>query len=135
MHENTDEKTVSEELFPSTFSKTCFIFHKKKRSILKTLLFQYKHFLKLFLKVFISHSIFCHFSINDGENHVKNFVFINHKYGQALVLDIAWTTNIKSVMWVNEFKKMISVANLCLKIFSTFKCDQNDHSMECYSCN
>lgn len=66
---------------------------------------------------------------------MKNFVFINHKYGQALVLDIAWTTNIKSVMWVNEFKKMISVANLCLKIFSTFKCDQNDHSMEYYSCN
>lgn len=66
---------------------------------------------------------------------MKNFVFINHKYSQALVLDIAWTTNIKSVMWVNEFKKMISVANLCLKIFSTFKCDQNDHSMECYSCN
>ena len=135
MHENTDEKTVSEELFPSTFSKTCFIFHKKKRSILKTLLFQYKHLLKLFCKVFISHSIFCHFSINDGEKHLKNFVFKNHMCSQALVLDIAWTTNIESVMWVDKFKKIISVANLCLKIFSTFKCDQNDHSMEYYSCN
>ena len=78
MNENTDEETVSEEFFPSTFSKTCFIFHKKKRSILKTLLFQYKYFLKLFWKVFISHSIFCHFSINDGEKYVKNFVFTNH---------------------------------------------------------
>ena len=105
MHENTDEKTVSEELFPSTFSKTSFIFHKKKRSILKTLLFQYKHFLKLFCKVFISHSIFCHFSINDGEKHLKNFVVKNHMCSQALVLDIAWTTNIESVMWVNKFLK------------------------------
>ena len=67
---------------------------------------------------------------------MKNFVFINHKCSQALVLDIAWTTNIESVMWVNELKKkMISVANLCFKTFSTFKCDQNDHSMEYYSCN
>ena len=59
---------------------------------------------------------------------MKNFVFTNHMCSQALVLDIAWTTNIKSVMWVNKFKKIISVANLCLKTSSTFKCDQNDHS-------
>ena len=66
---------------------------------------------------------------------MKNFVFTNHMCSQALVLDIAWNTNIESVIWVNKFKKIISVANLCLKIFSTFKYDQNDHSMEYYSCN
>ena len=105
MHENTDEKTVSEELFSINIFKNLFYFPQKEKEHLKTLLFQYKHFLMLFWKVFISHNIFCHFSINDGEKHVKNFVFTNHMCSQALVLDIAWTTNIESVMWVNKFLK------------------------------
>ena len=52
---------------------------------------------------------------------MKNFVFINHKCSQALVLDIAWTTNIESVMWVNELKKNDFCCKFMLQDFFYFQ--------------